>query len=76
MKRCMDNLNLRDCLIYLDDIIIFSKDIDTHIDRLDAVFQRLSANNLTINPKKYQFFKNSNTYIGHVVSKQGIQTDP
>ena len=38
MERCMGDLNLRDCLIYLDDIIIFSEDIETHIERLDAVY--------------------------------------
>ena len=39
MERCMGDLNLRDCLIYLDDIIIYSEDLDSHIDRLDRVFQ-------------------------------------
>lgn len=76
MERCMGDLNLKDCLIYLDDIIIFSKDIDSHIERLDAVFQRLSDNNLKIKPSKCQFFKDQITYLGHVVSKDGIQTDP
>lgn len=40
MERCMGDLNLRDCLIYLDDIIIFSSTFEEHIDRLHAVFER------------------------------------
>ena len=38
MERCMGELNLRDCLIYLDDIIIFSSTVEEHLERLEAVF--------------------------------------
>lgn len=75
MERTMGDLNLRECMIYLDDIIIFSRDIDTHIDHLDSVFQRLAENNLKISPKKCEFFKESVTYLGHIVSKDGIGAD-
>lgn len=57
MERSMGDLNLRECLIYLDDIIIFSTDIDTHIERLDSVFQRLGENNLKISPRNANFSK-------------------
>ena len=40
MERCMGDLNLRDCLIYLNDIIIFSSTFEEHIDGLHAVFER------------------------------------
>jgi hypothetical protein len=76
MERCMGHMNLRDCLIYLDDIIIFSKDVETHIKRLDAVFGKLAEYNLTIKPSKCEFFKTQTTYLGHVISKDGIQADP
>ena len=76
MERCMGDMNLQDCLIYLDDIIVFSNNIEEHIKRLDKVFQRLHEYNLKINPKKCEFFKKSVTYLGHVVSDRGIQTDP
>lgn len=76
MERCMGDLNLRDCLIYLDDIIIFSHDVDSHLERLDAVFQRLADYNLKIKPSKCEFFKTKTTYLGHVVSADGIQADP
>lgn len=76
MERCMGDLNLQDCLIYLDDIIIFSSDIDTHIQRLDFVFSRLAAYNLKLKPQKCEFFKTKTTYLGHVVSSEGIHADP
>ena len=73
MERRMGDMNLRDCLIYLDDIIIFSRDIDSHLERLDAVLSRLASFNLKINPSKCEFFKTSTTYMEHVISEQGIQ---
>ena len=41
MKTCLEDLNLYWCIIYLDDIVIFSKDLASHLKRLEAVFQKL-----------------------------------
>ena len=76
MERCVGELNHKECLIYLDDIIIYSADIDSHLERLDAVFKRLAEFNLTIKPSKCEFFKTETTYLGHVVSSEGIKADP
>ena len=76
MERAMGEINLRDCLIYLDDIIIFSDTFEAHLDRLEAVFQRLHTYNLKLKASKCEFFKTEVTYLGHVVSEEGIKTDP
>ena len=76
MERCMGDLNLRDCLIYLDDIIIFSSTVEEHLERLEAVFSRLAQHNLKLKASKCEFLRSKCTYLGHVVSKQGIETDP
>ena len=76
MERCMGDLNLRDCLIYLDDIIIFSSTFEEHIDRLNAVFERLQEHNLKLKPSKCELFREQVLYLGHVVSMDGIHTDP
>ena len=76
MERAMGDINLRDCLIYLDDIIIFSDTFEAHLDRLEAVFQRLHTYNLKLKASKCEFFKKQVTYLGHVVSEEGIKTDP
>ena len=68
MERCMGDMNLRDCLIYLDDVIIFSTTFKEHLDRLEAVFTRLQENNLKLKASKCEFFKSQVTYLGHVVS--------
>ncbi|MCG8032787.1 MAG: reverse transcriptase, partial [Candidatus Thiodiazotropha taylori] len=76
MERCMGDLNLRDCLIYLDDVIIFSSTFEEHLDRLEEVFTRLRQHNLKLKPSKCEFLKSEVTYLGHVVSEAGIRTDP
>jgi len=76
MEKCMGEMHLREVLIFLDDILIFSRTFDEHVQRLEAVFSRLAEHNLKLKPSKCEFFKTSVTYLGHVVSEQGIETDP
>lgn len=61
---------------YLDDIIVIGKTLDDHLANLGEVLRRLRAANLKINPEKCEFFKRETKYLGHVVSGQGIHTDP
>ena len=67
----MGETYLKECLIFLDDILIFSETFEEHISRLEAVFSRLK-----LKPSKCEVFKSSVRYLGHVVSEQGVQTDP
>ena len=76
MEHCMGEMNLRDCLIYLDDVIIFSTTFEEHLERLEAVFERLKDHNLKLKASKCEFMKSCVTYLGHVVSENGIETDP
>ena len=76
MESCLGELHLEWCIIYLDDIIIFSKNPDDHITCLEGVFQKLAKAGLKLKPSKCEFFKSSLKYLGHIVSKDGIATDP
>ena len=76
MELCLGELHLDWCIIYLDDIIIFSKDPDDHITRLEGVFEKLAKAGLKLKPSKCEFFRSSLKYLGHIVSKEGIATDP
>ena len=76
MENCLGDLHLNWCIIYLDDIIIYSKTQEEHVERLEAVFQKLSAAGLKLKPSKCEFFKSQITYLGHIVSSEGIATDP
>lgn len=64
------------CMIYLDDIIVFSRTFSEHLENLKLVFQRLREANLKMSPKKCCLFQHQVSFLGHVVSKDGIATDP
>ena len=76
METIIGPLNLNECLLYLDDIVIFSRNFGDHITRLRNVFQRLSESGLKLNPDKCVFFQSSVKYLGHVVSSKGIEACP
>lgn len=76
MQTCMGDLHLSICLLFLDDIIVYSRTWEEHLSRLEAVFQRLRNYGLKLTPKKCHFAKTEVKYLGHVVSEEGIQTDP
>ena len=61
---------------YIDDIIVFSNTLEDHLQHLGKVFEKLRKANLKLNPEKCHFAQNSIKYLGHVVSENGIETDP
>ena len=75
MQICLGNLHLQYCIIYLDDIIVFFKILEEHLTRLWAVFEKLRKAELKLRPSKCEFFKQELTYFGHIIFKNGIQTD-
>ena len=76
MQTCLGELHLNWCIIYLDDIIIFSKTPEEHLCRLKGMFERLAKAGLKLKPSKCEFFHDSLRYLGHVVSPKGIATNP
>ena len=75
MESCFGDYHLKYCIIYLDNIIIFSKTPEEHISRLWVVFQILDEASLHFKPSKCEFFKDGLEYLGHIVSSQGIKTN-
>ncbi|XP_044317436.1 uncharacterized protein LOC123038048 [Drosophila rhopaloa] len=61
---------------YLDDIIVIGATEEQHLSNLAEVFRRLRRANLKVNPKKCAFFRRRLVYLGHVISAEGVQTDP
>ena len=64
MESCFGDLNLHWCIIYLDDIVIFSKDLASHLKRLKAVFQKLEEAGLKLKPSKCELFQWQLAYLG------------
>ena len=76
-QRLMDlvlcGLTYDTCLVYLDDIIVYSTDFDTHVQRLQEVFDRRRGANLKLHVKKYRLFQRRVAFLGHVLSEAGIE---
>ena len=76
MERVLAGLQWKVALLYLDDVIVFSASQEEHMTRLGQVFQRVREAGLQLKPKKCQFFREEVQFLGHVVSKEGVATDP
>ena len=76
METVLAGLQWDICLIYLDDVIIYGKNFDEMIRNLSLVFDRLSSAGLKLKPRKCRLFAREVEYLGHVVSENGISTDP
>ena len=79
-QRALDDI-LRDhigrrCYVYIDDIIIFSKDEDSHFEDLDAIFETLNGANMKVQLDKCEFFKEEVEFLGFIVSHNGIKANP
>ena len=75
MECTLAGLSGTHCLVYLDDIIVFSTTFEDHLQRLVSVFDRLRTAGLKLKPKKCHFAKQQITYLGHVISIKGIEPD-
>lgn len=73
MEKCMADINLREVLVFIDDIIVFSKDLEEHEERLSRVLNRLKEYGLKLAPEKCVFAQTSVKYLGHIVSDQGVK---
>ena len=72
----MAGLTWEICLVYLDDLIIFSQGFEEHFEQLQAVFDRLRKANLKLKPSKCVLFAAEVKFLGSVVSSEGIAPDP
>jgi hypothetical protein len=62
--------------VYLDDILIFSRSKEEHLEHVKQVLERLKEEKLQINLKKCTFLQEELVYLGFIVSKEGLKMDP
>ena len=62
-------------IVYLDDILIFSKSKEEHISRINEVLSKVKEAGLKINPEKCSFLKNETKFLGHIINGEGIKVD-
>ena len=76
MATVLRDLNWKQVLIYVDDVLVMSSTFDEHLDHLQQVFNRFRIANLTLKPSKCQFAAKEIVYLGYVITKEGIRPDP
>lgn len=62
-------------LNFCDDIVVYSKDKESHLKHLEEVFFRLSSNNLTVNMEKAKFFCTEISFLGNIISHNRVAID-
>ena len=76
MELCLKTLQWETCLIYIDDIIVFGKDLDQHMQRVEEVLTRLRDAGLKLKPEKSHLLQEEVVFLGHVVSGAGVKPNP
>ena len=72
MENCLGELNLTYCLIYLDDVIVFSKTEKEYLQCLCTVFNCFRIHNLRLKSTQCEFFWNEINYLADHISKEGV----
>jgi len=76
MDLALNGLNFYMCLVYIDDIIVYLATVGEHIERLKKLLDRLRSANLKLKPSKCSLLRAQVSFLGHVVSGEGVATDP
>ena len=73
MQNCLGELNLMYALIYLDDVIVYSKTEEEHLVHLRTMLEQFMEHGLKLKPSKCTFFRTEISYLGHKVSTAGME---
>ena len=76
INQVLAGLTGSDTFVYIDDIIVQGTDLENHVKNLERVLLRLQDAQLKVNLKKCNFFKDSVNYLGHIISAEGLKTQP
>ena len=75
MSQILREMNWKYVLCYLDYILVFSSNFKEHLYHLECVFSKLREAGLTLKSKKCFFAVDRVLYLGHVITKDGVQVD-
>ena len=64
------------CYVYLDDVVIYAKDLKEHEHKFDMIMNRLRQANMKLQIDKCEFLEGKVTYLGHIITKDGVKPCP
>ena len=76
MELALQGLQWETCLVYIDDIIVYGRDFDEHMQRVEQVLERMKQAGLKLKLEKCNFLQEQVVFLGHVVSREGVRPDP
>ena len=76
MNQVLDDLILTCCVVYVDDIVVFSPDLETHLNNLQKVFDRLEQAGLKLKLSKCRFAVQRVKCLGHLLTPEGVLPNP
>lgn len=76
VKACLAGLSWGEVAVYVDDVLMFSRDFDEHVELVGTVLAKLAQGGFTVAPKKCSFFMRELPYLGHRLSQRGIEVQP
>ena len=75
INKVLQDLHYKNVLVYVDDVLIFSRTFEEYLTHLGEVFCRLKTAHLTLKPSKCKFGIAKVNYLGHVLSREGVEVD-
>ena len=76
MSQVMHGLHWKCCLVYIDDILVFGNDFESALHSLELVLIRVAKYGLQLKSTKYNLFRTSVPFLGHIVGRAGLECDP
>ena len=76
MDQVLSGLQGLQLFVYMDDIVVYSSSLEEHSQKLKKLLGRLKTAGLTLQPEKCHFLRREITYLGHVITENGVKPDP
>lgn len=73
MELVFSGISWKNVMVYIDDVVVFSRSLDEHFLHLIEVFNRLIQANIKLKLSKCHLFKSEIKYLGHIVNRSGVK---